>query len=341
MRSGGGHYSAAIVPFLIVAAIYGVDWLAWAIGRLAKDRWSVERVMAYSTVALVLTLAGLVVALVHHYQNGISPLSRRFDLEPVTEHARRAEPFIEQVNSLPPRVPISASSSLYPHVGHRETVYLFPTISDAQFILLDVTGPPSPAGVGDMRQIVGELLDYGEFGVAASDHGFLLLERELDQIRLSPTFSEVFYAGDATPQVPVGADFGSLLRLEGFDVTPRSVVRPELVVEIATYWRALVPLEEDYRLVFYFWDKEDRLVRVIPEEYSLHWYPTWLWEPDQVIKITLPARPVGDLAYMGVAVLGPGVDNRDVDGRVVPIKSPSGQPLILWEQDTILELEKP
>ena len=124
------------------------------------------------------------------------PLSRRFALEPVSEHARRAGPFIEQVNALPPDMPISASSNLYPHVAHRERVYLFPTISDAEFILLDVTGPSSPVGAGDQYQIVRELLDYAQFGVAESDHGFLLLERGLDEYRFSPTFYAAFLAGE-------------------------------------------------------------------------------------------------------------------------------------------------
>jgi hypothetical protein len=300
-------------------------------------------------------VTGLVVALIHHYQNGVSPLSRRFTLEDVNEHAHRAEPFMEQIRNLPPDIPISASSGLYPHVGHRERAYLFPTVSDAEFLLaylfptvsdaefllIDATGPGSPAGTGDQRLVVRDLLDYAEFGVAASDHGLLLLERNLDHYRLSPSFYDVYHAEDRTPRVPVGADFGGLLRLEGFDKTVRPVVRPELVVEITTYWQALAPLEEEYRLVFYFWDKEGRLVHVQPEEQAVHWYPTWLWEPGQVVKITLPALPVGDLPHVGVAVLHPRAQDRDVDGRLVPITSATGQPLDLWQEGTILELAKP
>jgi uncharacterized membrane protein len=339
MRSGGGHYSAAIVPFLVIAAIYGVDWLArqadkWIGGRMGGSRmWPI--------VAAALVIVGMIVALGYQYYYGVAPLSRRFTLLPVGEHARRAEPFIDQVNALPPDVPISVSSGLYPHVSHRETVYLFPTISDAELIFLDATGPSSPVGAGDHYQIVRELLDYAQFGLVGSDHGILLLERGLDNYRLSPSFYDAFLAGDASPQVLVGADFGGLLRLEGLDWGVRPVVRPELVVEIATYWRALSPLDQDYRLVFFFWDEDGCLVRVQPEEKAVHWYPTWLWEPGQVVKISLPPLPVGDLARVGLAVLGPGVEDRDVEGRIVPITPTSGRPLTLWEQDTILELARP
>jgi hypothetical protein len=344
MRSGGGHYSASIVPFLIISAIYGVDWVARVIdrraGSQARDQAAGNR-SVYWSVCLALVGLGLAISLAFQYHNGISPLSRRFALAPVSEHARRAEALIEQVNRLPPDVPISVGSNLYPQVGHRERVYLFPTISDAQYILLDVTGPPSPAGVGDQRQIVGELLDYAQFGVAASDHGVLLLERELDQYRFSPGFYDVFRAGESTPEVPVGADFGGLLRLDGFDWQVRPVVRPGLPVEITTYWQALSPLDEGYRLVFYFWDKEGRQVHVQAEQMAVHWYPTWLWEPGQVVKLTLPSLPVGDLPQAGVALIQPGAGNSDLEGRVVPITSTTGEPLSLWEQDTILELVRP
>jgi uncharacterized membrane protein len=339
MRSGGGHYSATIVPFLMIAAIYGVAWVAgrvgnWKIGKLAVS----TRVVA---ACLLLVGVGLGVALVHHYVNGISPVSRRFALEPASEHASRSAPFVDRVNALPPETPISVGSNLYPHVAHRERVYLFPTISDAQFILLDVTGPSTPVSTGDQRQIVRELLEYGQFGIAASDQGLLLLERDLDEYRLSPAFYQVFLAGDSEPQTLVDAEFAGLLRLEGFDRNVRPVVRPELVVEIATYWRALAPLEEEYRLVFYFWDEEGRLVHIQPEEQALHWYPTWFWEPEQLVKVTLPPLPVGDLTHTGVAVLLPGAGDREIEGRLVPIAPRGGQPLSLWEQDTIVELTEP
>ena len=338
MHSGGGHYSVTIVPFLVIASIYGVGWAAKTIGGRFADARS-DRI--HVIIGILLVSVGLGIALVHHYHAGISPLSRRFSLEPVSEHARRAAPFFEQVNALPPDTPISVGSNLYPHVAHREHVYLFPTISDAQFILLDVTGPGAPAGTGDQRQIVRELLEYGQFGIAASDHGFLLLQRDLGEYLLSPTFDEVFLAGDSEPRTAVGADFAGLLRLEGFDRDVRPVVRQGLVVQITTYWQALAPLEKEYRLVFYFWDGQRHLVHVQSEEQALHWYPTWLWKPEQTVKVTLPPLPVGDLPQIGVAVLLPGTGERETEGRLVPIAPADGQRLSLWEQDTILELLEP
>jgi uncharacterized membrane protein len=341
MRSGGGHYSASIVPFLIIAAVYGVDWLAARIDRLARRGRPV-----YVVVCLVLTGLGLAVGLVNHYHNGVSPLSRRFSLEPLSEHARRARPLIEKVNSLAPDIAISVGSNLYPHVAHRQHVYLFPTVSDAQVILLDVTGPSSPIGAGEQSVIARELLEYAQFGVVAADHGFLLLERNLDQYRIAPEFDDVFYAEQAEPQVLVEADFGGLVRLEGFDWDVRPVVRPERVVEITTYWQALVSVEEEYRIVFYFWDDEHRLVRIEPETQTAQWLPTWLWPPGRIVKVTLPPLPVGDLGRgsrlgAGLALLPPGYGPPEAEGRLVPIASATGERLLLSDQDTILELVMP
>lgn len=352
MRSGGGHYSASIVPYLIMAAIYGVDWLAWRAGQLARGKQPAQagvgmgdlahsRWVAYCTVSLVLAGFGLAVALFNHYERGISPLSRRFALEPRSEHSRRAEPHIKRVNALPPDTPISVGSNLYPHVSHRQYAYLFPTVSDAEVILLDVTGPSSPVGIGHQTQVIRELLDYAQFGVAESDHGLLLLERGLDEYRLSPTFSDVFYAEDAEPQVIVDADFGHVLRLIGYDLVPRPVVRSELVVEITTYWQVLVPPDEEYRLAFYFWDDARQLVRVQLSERTTQWLPTWLWQPGEVYRLALPALPVGDLPYVGVAWLLPGFEPTDSEGRIVPVTSATGSSPVLTDQGTILELVAP
>ena len=341
MRSGGAHYSAAIVPFLSIAALYGLDWAATTVARWLHSHWGLDEATLYQRSALSLVAVALIVVGIHHFQNGISPLSRRFVLDPVSEHARRAEPFFEWVNSLPPDVAISASSGLYPHVAHREQVYLFPTVSDAQFLLIDVTGPGSPVGIDEQRFLVRDLLDYAQFGVAASDHGFLLLERGLDQYRISPSFYDVFSGEDQDPEVHAGADFGGLLQLAGVDWSERPVVRPERVLQITTYWRALAPIEQELRFVFYFWDQEGRLVRIQPEELAVHWFPTWLWEPGRVVKLPLPPLPVGDLPHVGVAVLQPGAVPLEIDGRLVPIVPSGGGSLCLWEDDTILELPKP
>jgi hypothetical protein len=287
-----------------------------------------------------LALLGLVVSFLFHRQRGLSPLSQCYVLEPVSERARRARPYIEQVNALPPDVPISVGSNLYPHVGHREHVYLFPTISNARVVFVDLMGPSSPVGMQHQASVLKELLDYGQFGVAASDYGLLLLERDLDAYRLSPGFYDAFLAGDAQPSVPSEADFGGTLCFLGYDWAVRPVVRPERVVQITTFWRALVPIEDEYRLVFFVRNEHGHLVLTHVEERVLNWAPTWQWEPDQPVKVTLPPLPLADGDRIGVAVLLPGAAEQELDGRLSPIKFSVGT-LPTWDRDTILELPEP
>jgi uncharacterized membrane protein len=355
MRSGGAHYSASIVPFLVISAIYGVDWAAWAISQQVRGRlgqltrtagnarvgdWAVRQPL-YGLVSVALLGLGLAVALTNRYERGVLPLSRRFLLEAVGEHARRAQPFIERVNDLPPEVPVSVGSNLYPHVAHRQWVYLFPTVNDAQYILLDATGPPYPVGTGDQVRILQDLMEHDLFGVAAADHGVLLLQSGLASYHWSPRFYDVFQAGDTTPRFRVGADFGSLLRLEGFDWVVRLVVSATPIVEITTYWRPLSPLEGQYRLVYFLLDERGRVEHTQPEEVATNWYPLRMWEPGKVVKVTREPSPLDSAPHLGVAVLRPGATESDVAGRVAPVTSPTGQALTVWEQGTILELRRP
>lgn len=352
MHSGGAHYSAAIVPFLVISAVNGVDWAAEAIGRrigrpgdrqvrrvpAAAGPETVTRSLAYERTAVILVGLGLAVALANHNERGVLPLSRRFVLKPISEHARRAQPFIEQVNDLPPEVPISVGSNLYSHVSHRQRVYLLPTVSDAEVVLLDVTGPPFPVGSGDQVQIVQQLLEYDHFGVARADAGVLLLARNLDSYQWPAQFYGAFQGGDSTPSYRVGADLGSLLRLEGFDWSVQPVVTPKPLIEVTTYWRVLSPMDEGCRLLFNYLDSEGRVVGMRPEELAASWYPLWRWEPGQVVKATLPPSPLGDVHHLGVALLRPGADPADTGGRVAPITSTSDLTLTLWERGTIVEL---
>jgi hypothetical protein len=168
-----------------------------------------------------------------------------------------------------------------------------------------------------------------------------LLARDSDRFAPSPAFYTVFQVDDPRPQVPAQVDVGGVLRLEGFDWVVLPVVRPGLEVQVTTYWRALQPLAEEYRFVFFFWDEWDRLALIYPEEQVLAWYPTWQWEPGGAVRVTLPSLPVGDVPHAGVAVLRPGFDPLAVEGRLLPMEPASGQQVSLREGGTVLELVRP
>jgi hypothetical protein len=160
--------------------------------------------------------------------------------------------------------------------------------------------------------------------VAVADHGVLLLERDLDGYQWSPRFFDTFIAGGTTPQVEVGAGFGPFLELVGFDWALAPVVSPKPLVRVTTYWRALAPLDEGYRLAFYHLDDKGQAVALQAEGPAASWFPLWMWEPGQVVTVALSPLPLSDVPHLGVALLRPGADPADPDGRVVPITSRLG-----------------
>jgi uncharacterized membrane protein len=82
------------------------------------------------------------------------------------------------IAQIPPEASVSAQDELLPHLSHRREIYLFPTIEDADYILMDRLGSTYPL----------EPDDYHVFWLAAQDpyqyeklydaNDFLLLKRE-------------------------------------------------------------------------------------------------------------------------------------------------------------------
>src|SRR5581483_8584078 len=74
----------------------------------------------------------------------------------VGPHEQLAARFLSQV---PPDVPVSASTTLLPHLSERPSIYLFPTLRDAEYVLIDASAPPAPVTLGDARARVQDLLE--------------------------------------------------------------------------------------------------------------------------------------------------------------------------------------
>ena len=152
--SEGAHYSASIVPFIVVSSISGVAFLSRQISRLSSFP------MRYASAVLAGTV--LLVSGAHHYQLGITPPARSFSVPRVTEHHDIGK---ELMTLIPPDASVSAQTGLYPHLAHREKAYLFPAVNDAEFVFLDVTGSTYPIDAKGLRLEVQWLLNTGEYGL--------------------------------------------------------------------------------------------------------------------------------------------------------------------------------
>jgi len=124
------HYTAGLIPTLLIAAVFGAKWLS---------RWPVP-------IAAIVVLA----ALVGNYRLGPIPGWRhlpggqRFQATAarVTDHDRIADRALELI---PAGAVVSATNTLGAHLSARRRVLSFPFLQDAAWIAADETQP----GYGD------------------------------------------------------------------------------------------------------------------------------------------------------------------------------------------------
>jgi hypothetical protein len=302
-------YAAPVLPFVMLAAVMGVARVNDRIDRTRmtptdaaqNPRPSVHS--AFQWTAALLVLGG---ALIGQRLWGVLPGSGNHLALVETAHHRRAQAVIAQI---PPDAAVSAQDRLNPHVSGRRTVYIFPRVDDADSVLLDVTGPAWPQHPSDLRRSVEALL-AGDFGVAAAQDGYLLLQRGATEKTLPPEFFTAWAApadwtapeaGFTETTVVFGDETGDLLALRGYKVGADRY--GELVVTLV--WEALRPLPDDLRVYAGYLDRELQTLhdsRFYPPVASL-WYPTALWTPGApVLMQTLPWTLDADRFVLGVGI---------------------------------------
>lgn len=310
--SGGAHYSAAIVPFLVAAATYGLArlkrWIEDRRSKIEDGKGEIEnrshfhssftstlRVHPLSTIHYLLLLLALVAALGFQFQQGMFPFSNRWSWPPLDAHARLGAQIVDLI---PPETTVSAQSGLYPHLSHRQRVYQFPAIADADYIVLDVTNNPVTLPYEGYFQHVRLALINPRFGPLAAGDGYLVLKRSAP--KKSPLVKEFLTFTLAQPEEiehPLQADFGGQLRLEGYTLTILPVIDQRGPhVQVTTFWRALQTPPENLRPVFFFTRADGAIVYQQPEQpLELYWQPTSAWQAGQLYQLTNPQLRVDAL----------------------------------------------
>ncbi|NOZ05040.1 MAG: DUF2079 domain-containing protein [Chloroflexi bacterium] len=282
--SGQFHYSAPLVPFFVVASIFGAlrltRWLTQAISRPAARRL---------VPALVLG-AVLVTSLGYHRRAGASVLAASFRWPNVTAHDRALGRFAEQI---PPQAPLSATAQLFPHFTHRRRMHVFPTVADAQYVLIDVTGMNEMHPV-DLRTKVLSLVEGGDFGVRDAADGYLLLQRGLAGRQTIPdAFYDFARASAPAPRYPADIVFGDAVRFLGFDAD----VDPWGRAYTRTYWQPLRPLPPNARPWPFLVDDERQVLEepVLRPPVATVWYPPERWRVGETVVVqTIPWDVGGD-----------------------------------------------
>ena len=264
MAAGKAHYSGLVLPFVTASAAAGL----YAITRRLR------RLRALAGGALVLT------SLVGYLLEGAGPLGANYAPAVLTSHATRAE---QIAASLPPAAAVSASSGLVPHVTRRPHVYVFPTVLDADYVFVDLTGSPAPTSAGDVYLHIQDLLGSGDWQIESQDDGLLLLHRQQG--------SPVTMAERVVPAMPT-ADASHPTAAVDVSLVSAVLVRPpDGAIDVdgprwilRTQWRPNQPLPRGTRLAFsinledgeqlYNWDIAD-----------LWWTPPDQWTPGAVVSV--------------------------------------------------------
>jgi uncharacterized membrane protein len=141
------HYSAGIIALVFAGVILAFvrvrRWVIWLGGRpqLARRRWATAgaRWLNYDTFALAL----FVLCAYSVYVMGPLPLpfAEAADTGASYAYTTHAKVLQAAVNTIPANAIVSANNNAGAQLSARRTIYTFPVISDAQYILVDTTRP--------------------------------------------------------------------------------------------------------------------------------------------------------------------------------------------------------
>ena len=323
MYSGEIHYSAPVVPFFVVSAIYGakrlVGWLekfvvtTSVVLRAAKA--ATTNTFGISSKTLVL-LWLLLCSLGYQRLRGYTPLGPNFDVPRITPHHRLFQRFAGRI---PPDAVLSTTPPLFPHLTHRQVIYLFPVVlDDTEYVLLDVAGVtdihPNDFHRAYLELVEGarpepvegarpEPVEGARFGILDSAEGYILLQRGLaGPTTLPDDFFDFARVEAPTPDYPMTVDFGDTLRLLGFDLVDDWKWQR---VRVRLYWQILREMDRDYRLYLAFLgDGGEVLADTLRQPMTVPiWYPTSRWRQGEVVATeTLLMTGLGDSFTLGLGI---------------------------------------
>ncbi len=300
-HGGGAHYSAEAIPALIVAAIYGTSWLA----AQAQHRLRLPR----AGVVLALAIVGVGMAAVESREEGILPPARRFAWPSGEVRADRLAPLREQI---PANAVVSAQSNVFPHLSGREKIYVFPTVDDAEYILLDVAGTSDPLPIDALYDEANALLQNPQFALLAGDDGLLLFKRRASGSAASaaesatappPAFYSFTRAAEHKPYTPVAVSFEGRFEIVGY----RMEVMPEVRYSIrrvrpVLYVRPQADISRHYRLTLFVVGYDNFLREVDSGNPTQLWHPTSQWSVGELIRLRYPPITYHPGARLGIRV---------------------------------------
>ncbi len=124
------QYGVVIIAVSALAAVRSVGWFSGLIRTNGKRQLAVAGACVAAACAVMASIGSQVAA-----YGGLRMLSPSYlDRFVRTPHDALG---LRLLTLIPERAPVSAQSDLAPHVSSRSKVYVFPTVADAEYVLLD------------------------------------------------------------------------------------------------------------------------------------------------------------------------------------------------------------
>lgn len=170
------HYSAVIAPFLIAAAIRGLATLR----ARRQPRWLVRLVSPAGAVAAALVMAGIVAGYLlgplpfwQHVPGGSQVRAEQYQVPARTALLREA------VAVVPDDAVVSAGNRIAGHLSDRRRIMAFPTIADAEYVVIDLRQPDVDDGVAPVAHAaaVARLRINPDFRLISDRDGVIVFRR--------------------------------------------------------------------------------------------------------------------------------------------------------------------
>lgn len=151
------QYALPVLPFLFIAYIYGLK-------RIEKI---IKKHQKYLTPLICfLALIILFNAKINEY-NPLKQMPSKHDL------AAQA-----CLGKIPDQASVSAQGHLVPHLAHREKIYMFPDVRDAQYIILDKRGNHWPMSSEQFNREIDKIESSSEYAVIFAKDDYYIYKRK-------------------------------------------------------------------------------------------------------------------------------------------------------------------
>ena len=202
-RSIEFQYASVTVAVAALAAVVGTARIAGWVARRAHVR--------PAAVATAVSAGALIASLGLQIEEHGAPRALASDAAGSYAYgSERARVGRAIVRNLPPDVPISAQGSVASHVSERPVVYVFPTVREAEWVVLDTAGNHFPVDIQRLpgldaeesyREYARRLVDDEGFRVETERAGWIVLHRVRGADSARPTVNPPTSATRAAPRV--------------------------------------------------------------------------------------------------------------------------------------------